>query len=228
MKEVALRQTTRRKTKKKKHKDHFSAIDEQFKLIRTGIDFSGIDHKKQVILVTSPESGTGKSTISSHLAVAYAQRGERTLLIDADMRKPTLHKRFFKSMYIGLSNMITGEVSIEDGLQGVQLKDCSLTILASGPIPPNPNELLTSKKMMELLQQLRNQFDVIIIDTPPVNIVSDALVLADATDGTILVCRNQKTLKEKAKHAVSKLKQSKAPLLGVIFNGTKNVDNYYY
>ncbi|EIA20024.1 CpsD/CapB family tyrosine-protein kinase [Listeria fleischmannii] len=212
----------------KRRKDSYSPTSEQFKLIRTGIDFSGIDEKKQVILITSPESGTGKSTVSSHLAVAYAEKGARTLLIDADMRKPTLHKRFSKNLHLGLSNVMTGDISLEDSIQEVELRASTLSILTSGPIPPNPNDLLSSKKMSELIEALRDSFDKIIIDTPPVTIVSDALVLADSADGTVLVCRYHKTLKEKAKHAVNQLRLSKAKLIGVIFNGTKNAENYYY
>ncbi|WP_036097499.1 CpsD/CapB family tyrosine-protein kinase [Listeria floridensis] len=218
---------TKKSAKDKAH-EYNSSISEQFKLIRTGIDFSGIDENKQVILITSPESGTGKSTIASHLAVAYAEKGARTLLIDADMRKPTLHKRFSKKMLTGLSSVITGEDTLEDSLQKVTMSTCMLSILTSGPIPPNPNDLLSSKKMAELIERLRESFDKIIIDTPPVTIVSDALVLSERTDGTVLVCRHHKTLKEKAKDAVSQLQLARANLIGVIFNGTKNAENYYY
>ncbi|MBC1371287.1 CpsD/CapB family tyrosine-protein kinase [Listeria booriae] len=218
---------SKRKIRNKK-RDNYSPISEQFKLIRTGIDLSGIDKKQQVILITSPESGTGKSTVASHLAVAYAEKGAKTLLIDADMRKPTLHKRFSKYLYSGLSNVITGEIPLEDSLQDVNFKSTSLSILTSGQIPPNPNDLLSSKKMADLIESLRDSFDKIIIDTPPVTIVSDALALADSTDGVILVCRYHKTLKEKAKHATNQLRLSKAKIIGVIFNGTKNAENYYY
>lgn len=216
------------RNRNKRRKNNYSSINEQFKLIRIGIDFSSIDEKKQVILITSPESGTGKSTISSHLAVAYAEKGARTILIDADMRKPTLHKRFSKNLYLGLSNVITGDISLEDSIQEVDFHASQLSILTSGPIPPNANDLLSSQKMAELINVLRGSFDKIIIDTPPITIVSDALVLADSADGTVLVCRYNKTLKEKAKQAVNQLRLSKTKLIGVIFNGTKNAENYYY
>ncbi|MBC1936808.1 CpsD/CapB family tyrosine-protein kinase [Listeria grandensis] len=217
----------KKRVKDKAH-EHSSSISEQFKLIRTGIDFSGIDEKKQIILITSPESGTGKSTIASHLAVTYAEKGARTLLIDADMRKPTLHKHFSKNMLTGLSSVITGEDTLEDSLQKVMMTTCSFSVLTSGPIPPNPNDLLSSRKMSELIERLRGSFDKIIIDTPPVIIVSDALVLLDQVDGTVLVCRYHKTLKEKAKDAVNQLQHARANLIGVIFNATKNAENYYY
>lgn len=215
-------------TGKKQLKEDYSIISEQFKLIRTGIDFSEIDTKKQVILITSPEVGTGKSTIASHLAVAYAEKGVRTLLIDADLRKPTQHKRFSKNLHTGLSNVITGAISLEESLQKVVLKNSSLSILTSGSIPPNPNDLLASTKMKDLITKLRGSFDKIIIDTPPVTVVSDALVLIDSLDGVILVCRYHKTLRENAKRAVIQLQRSKTKLLGIILNGTKNAKKYDY
>ncbi|WP_221635724.1 CpsD/CapB family tyrosine-protein kinase [Listeria aquatica] len=222
-----MRRHAKKSTKDITH-GYNSSISEQFKLIRTGIDFSGIDEKKQVILITSPESGSGKSTIASHLAVAYAEKGVRTLLIDADMRKPTVHKRFAKKMFIGLSSVITGEDALEDSLQQVNMTTCSFSVLTSGPIPPNPNDLLSSQKMVGLIERLRESFDKIIIDTPPVTIVSDALVLSDQIDGVVLVCRHHKTLKEKAKDAVNQLQLARANLIGMVFNGTKNAGNYYY
>ncbi|WP_088809671.1 MULTISPECIES: CpsD/CapB family tyrosine-protein kinase [Listeria] len=213
---------------KNSRSNYYSPTSEQFKLIRTGIDLSGIDKDRQVILITSPESGTGKSTVASHLAIAYAEKGARTLLIDADMRRPMLHKRFSKNLHLGLSNVITNEIELEDGLQEVLLDSASFALLTSGTIPPNPNDLLSSQKMANLIGRLRECFDKIIIDTPPITVVSDALVLADETDGTILICRYQKTLKEQAKYAAKQLQLSKAKLIGVIFNGTKNTENYYY
>lgn len=217
-----------KRSRRSKSKKEYSVTSEQFKLIRAGIDFSSIDQKMQVMIITSPESGTGKSTVASHLAVAYAQKGERTILIDADMRKPTLYKHFSKNVRIGLSNLLVGEFNLGESIQKVKMDDCVLAILTSGPTPPNPNDLLSSNRMSALIETLKGSFDRIIIDTPPVTIVSDALILADLADGTVLVCRYQKTLKEKAKYAVNKLKLSKAKLIGVVFNGTKNIEEYYY
>ncbi|MEG0256178.1 CpsD/CapB family tyrosine-protein kinase [Vagococcus sp.] len=217
-----------KRSRRSKSKKGYSVTSEQFKLIRAGIDFSSIDQKMQVMVITSPESGTGKSTVASHLAVAYAQKGERTILIDADMRKPTLYKHFSKNVRIGLSNLLVGEFNLGESIQKVKMDDCVLAILTSGPTPPNPNDLLSSNRMSALIDTLKGSFDRIIIDTPPVTIVSDALILADLADGTVLVCRYQKTLKEKAKYAVNKLKLSKAKLIGVVFNGTKNIEEYYY
>ncbi|EUJ31342.1 capsular polysaccharide biosynthesis [Listeria floridensis FSL S10-1187] len=216
------------RSSKYKRKDRFSPIDEQFKLIRTGIDYAAIDEKKQVILITSPESGSGKSTVASRLAMAYAQKGEKTLLIDADMRRPVLHKNFAKLAQPGLSNVMLSESILEDSLQKIAVTKDSLMLLTSGAIPPSPNDLLSTKRMSEILTELRAAFDRIIIDTPPVTIVSDALVLAELADGAVLVCRYHKTRKDKAKQAVNQLRLAKASLIGVVFNGVKNAESYYY
>lgn len=220
-----MKEKVRKPVKQEKEK---AATEEQFRLIRASIDLANSERKKQVILITSPESGTGKSTVASHLAICYAKKGERTLLIDADLRKPTIHKYFPVSRYIGLTNIMAGQSSVMNSLQEVEMDGYSLSILTGGPSPLNPSELLSSKKMEQLVAQLKQFFDIIIVDTPPITIVSDALVLTDLADGVILTCRYHQTVKEKAQLAVEKLKLSKARLLGVIFNGTKNAKHYYY
>lgn len=207
--------------------DSHSPLYEQFRMIRTGIDFTSIDKENNVVMVTSSESGTGKSTIASNIAVVTAQSGKKTLLIDTDLRKPTIHKIFSKNMYNGLSNLITGDLELEEVLQKTSVNN--LSIMASGIIPPNPTDLLASTRMKKILAELRTKFDFIIIDTPPVTIVPDALVLADEIDGAILVIRYHKTLKEEAKKAFDKLKFTRVNLLGAILNGTKDLNkNYYY
>ncbi|WP_439442825.1 CpsD/CapB family tyrosine-protein kinase [Listeria aquatica] len=207
--------------------DSHSPLYEQFRMIRTGIDFTSIDKENNVVMVTSSESGTGKSTIASNIAVVTAQSGKKTLLIDTDLRKPTIHKIFSKNMYNGLSNLITGDLELEEGLQKTSVNN--LSIMTSGIIPPNPTDLLASTRMKKILAELRTKFDFIIIDTPPVTIVPDALVLADEIDGAILVIRYHKTLKEEAKKALDKLKFTRVKLLGAILNGTKDLNkNYYY
>ncbi|WP_167628748.1 CpsD/CapB family tyrosine-protein kinase [Listeria valentina] len=207
--------------------DSHSPLYEQFRMIRTGIDFTSIDKENNVVMVTSSESGTGKSTIASNIAIVTAQSGKKTLLIDTDLRKPTIHKIFSKNMYSGLSNLITGDLELEEVLQKTTVNN--LTIMTSGIIPPNPTDLLASSRMKKILAELRTKFDFIIIDTPPATIVPDALVLADEVDGAILVIRYHKTLKEEAKKALDKLKFTRVNLLGAILNGTKDLNkNYYY
>lgn len=205
-----------------------SSISEQFKNIRTAIEFSGIDQPFQTILVTSPEPMSGKSTISANLAIVYAQKGKKTLLIDGDMRKPTVHKTFNKTIFDGLSTSLTENSKVIDNCKKSGIKN--LFILTSGPVPPNPNELLGSKRMGTVLEELKKQFDIIIIDSPPVTVVSDALVLAPHTDGVIFVVRNRVTAKYKAKQAIEQIKMTRAPIIGAILNGEleKENNNYYY
>lgn len=214
-------------SQKDKNSD-YSIITEQFKLVRASIDFSRRNQNMKTIMVTSPESGTGKSTITLNLAVTYAQRGERTLVIDADMRRPTLHKQLSKNNDNGLSNVVLGEENLENCIHNIVLKDCELSFLSSGPLPINPNDLLDSHQMVKLLTGIKEQYDVILIDTPPINVVSDALVLSNLCDGSILACRYQKTVKKKALEAVKKLRLSGGKIIGVIFNGTNDSDEYYY
>lgn len=205
-----------------------SSISEQFKNIRTAIEFSDVDKAFQTILVTSPEPMSGKSTISANLAIVYAQKGKKTLLIDGDMRKPTIHKTFDSFMSQGLSTSLTESNSAVENCQKTEIEN--LFILTSGPIPPNPNELLGSKRMSVVLEELKKKFDIIIIDSPPVTVVSDALVLASHTDGIIFVVRSRVTMKYKAKQAIEQLKMTRIPIIGAILNGEleKENNNYYY
>lgn len=209
-------------------KENYSVISEQAKLIRENVDYLCQQQNAKTILITSGESGTGKSTLSANLAVAYAQKGDRTLLIDADLRKPTQHHLFTQEMQIGLSSYILRKISIENCVQQVVLDNCAFSIVTSGALVPNPNDLLASPKMSAALQEVKQMYDVIIIDTPPINIVSDALILAKKVDGVLLVIHADKTNKQSAKNAVQKLRLVNANLLGVVVNGTDKAENYYY
>lgn len=205
-----------------------SPISEQFKIIRAGIEFAGIDHTYQTILVTSSEAMSGKSTVSANLAIVYAQKGKKTLLIDADMRKPTIHNTFMKSNKMGLSIALTEELEITKICQKTDVKN--LYVLTSGIIPPNPNELLSSNRMRLLLRQLKKNFDIIIIDTPPITFVSDALVLAPQADGVLLVVRNKVTSKEKIRQTIKQIGITRVPIIGAVFNRDleKLNSKYYY
>lgn len=204
-----------------------SPITEQFKLIRKGIEFSGIDNPYRVILVTSPEAKSGKSTISANTAITYAQRGLVTLLIDADMRKPTVHQTFLKSNLKGLSTALVGETTLLDSIQCTDVEN--LSVMTSGPIPPNPNKLLGSKKMLKVLDELKNQYQIIIIDTPPARFVSDALELAPHTDGVIIVCKSSVTKKEDMFQVIEQLRMSRSPIIGTILNNDKEkLEHQYY
>ncbi|EUJ26124.1 capsular exopolysaccharide family protein [Listeria floridensis FSL S10-1187] len=204
-----------------------SVVAEQIRTIRTNISFFKVDKRElKVLLITSPEAGSGKSTISANLAISFAQQGKRTLLIDADLRKPTVHRTFLGGPVDGLSAVLTQEVSLKEGIRKTEIDH--LFVLASGTRPPNPNELLGTNAMKLVLREAAEQFDQIVIDTPPATIVSDALVLASEADGVILVCRAAKTLRESAKLALKQMQLAETPIVGCVLNGIKNRDQYVY
>ncbi|WP_077302665.1 CpsD/CapB family tyrosine-protein kinase [Virgibacillus pantothenticus] len=204
-----------------------SPISEQYRTIRTNIDFASVDKEIRTLLITSSGPGEGKSMTAANLAVVYAQQGKKVLLIDADLRKPTVHYTFRLDNLRGLSNLLVGENSLE---QVVQQSDVDyLDVMSCGPIPPNPSELLASQKMEQLLETLKATYDIVIFDTPPVLAVTDAQILANIVDGSILVVRSKHTEIEGAQKAVESLKPARAKLLGTVLNGReKKQSNYYY
>ncbi|WP_438448541.1 CpsD/CapB family tyrosine-protein kinase [Gorillibacterium sp. sgz5001074] len=205
-----------------------SPIAEAYRTLRTNIDFSSVDEAVQIIMLTSTQPGEGKSTTTANLALAYVQAGKRVLLIDADLRKPTIHKIFNRTNRVGLTSLLAGNRQIQELPMDSYIDN--LDILTSGPIPPNPSELLASKKMKALLEELRNMYDMIIIDTPPAIAVTDANLLASHCDGVVLVIDSGKVKREQALRAKLGLEHAKARLLGVVLNNKdrKEADDYYY
>lgn len=205
-----------------------SPVSEAFRALRTNIDFSSIDEKIQVIMVTSSGPEEGKSTVSGNLAAAYAQGDKKVLLIDADMRKPTAHKTFTLSNRFGLSSLLSQQAVIEDVLQDSPVEN--LTIMTSGPIPPNPAEMMASNRMITVLQELRQRFDIIIIDTPPLLAVTDAQIVASKSDGVIMVVSYGKVKRDIAMKAKANLDRVGARMLGVVLNNVKRKasEGYYY
>lgn len=128
-------------------------VNEQFKSIRTSISFASIDRHVQTLLITSSESGSGKSTISANLSIAYAQQGKKTVLIDCDLRKPTVHRAFYVNGFVGLSSVLMDQLNVIEACQKTKIEN--LSVLASGVVPPNPNDLLGSKKMKLILEHLK-------------------------------------------------------------------------
>jgi len=199
--------------------DSSSVVAEQFRTIRTNIQFSAVDKQLQSILVTSSEPSEGKSTIALNLAVVWAKQGQKVVVLDADLRRPTIHRTFRNLHLAGLSNYLSHNAEYEAIIQQSGIDN--LAVVTSGPIPPNPAELLNSNRLDGLLQQLKVDFDVIILDAPPVNTVSDGRLLSSKTDGVILVVPQGIAEKGSVMHAVEQLKKAHANILGTILNHFK-------
>ncbi|MCM3544945.1 CpsD/CapB family tyrosine-protein kinase [Priestia megaterium] len=209
------------------HNSPKDPVAEQYRTIRTNIQFSNVDQDIKTIVVTSSGAEEGKSTTTSNLATVYAQQGLNVLLIDADLRKPTGHYTFRLENHIGLTNVLTRQSTLAQAVQESEIPH--LSVLTSGPIPPNPSELLASAQMTELLKEMKEQFDMIIFDTPPILAVADAQILANQVDGTILVVSSGKTEKDAALKAKELLSNAQGKLLGVVLNNRKVEEgNYYY
>jgi len=202
-------------------------VAEQYRTIRTNIQFSNADREIKTLVLTSSGSAEGKSTTSSNLAAVYAQQGLKVLLIDADLRKPTAHYTFRLENHAGLTNVLTRQSTLGQAVQETEVRD--LYVLTSGPIPPNPSELLASNQMETLLKEMKQQFDIIIFDTPPILAVSDAQILANQVDASILVVSSGKTDRAAALKAKELLINAKSKLLGAVLNNRKIYGgNYYY
>lgn len=209
------------------HNSPKDPVAEQYRTIRTNIQFSNVDQDIKTILLTSSGAEEGKSTTSANLATVYAQQGLNVLLIDADLRKPTGHYTFRLENHIGLTNVLTRQSTLAQAVQESEIPH--LSVLTSGPIPPNPSELLASAQMTELLKEMKKQFDMIIFDTPPILAVADAQILANQVDGTILVVSSGKTEKDAALKSKELLSNAQGKLLGVVLNNRKVEEgNYYY
>ena len=206
--------------------DSSSLISEQFRTIRTNIRFSLPDQDVKSLLVTSSIPGEGKSTNAANLGVVFAQEGKRVVIIDADMRKPTLHYTFNTLNSSGLSDVLTRQQDYYNVIQKTSVE--GLSIIASGPLSPNPVELLFSKTLDILLQDLKKDYDIIILDAPPLLSVSDAQILSNKCDGTLLIVNMDLVQKTDVLKAKAILTSSKAKILGVVLNNMKLPKNHYY
>ncbi|QII82428.1 CpsD/CapB family tyrosine-protein kinase [Jeotgalibaca arthritidis] len=206
-----------------------SVIAEQFRTIRTNIQFSMIDKDLKTILFTSSGPYEGKSTVAANIASVFSDQGKKVCLIDADMRKPTVNKTFGLQNNLGLSSLITSrELTVNAVAQ--TLEEVGLDIITSGPIPPNPSELLNSNRMNEVIKELEQEYDLVLFDMPPVVSVTDAQIMATKTDGVVFVVRRGIAYTDDVKHAKELLDMVHANVLGVVFNGTekKNDRSYSY
>lgn len=204
-----------------------SVVAEQFRTIRTNIQFSMIDADLKSLSITSAGPGAGKSTVSTNLAVSFANEGKKVLLVDTDMRKPTVHKTFHLPNHDGLTTLLTDKsVVLSDIIH--RLDTDNLFVLTSGAIPPNPAELLGSNRMMQLKTELEEIFDLIIFDLPPVIAVTDAQIMASKTDGTIFVINKGGADKEMVLKSKELLDKVQANILGAVFNRVETKNDHYY
>ncbi|WP_239733073.1 polysaccharide biosynthesis tyrosine autokinase [Mammaliicoccus sp. E-M26] len=206
-----------------------SVISEKFRGIRTNILFSTADNDVQTIVFTSEKPAAGKSTISANVAITYAQAGYKTLLIDGDMRKPSQHYLFNADNMDGFSNLIINKKDYNKAIQKTDI--VNLDLLTSGPIPPNPSELIGSEKSLEVFEYLRSEYDFIIIDTPPVNTVTDAQLFAEIAKYVVYVVDVQKNDRNAIKKGKELIEKAGAKILGIILNKApedKSSSYYYY
>ena len=197
-----------------------SPISEAYRTLRTNLDFASLDQAVKTLVVTSAGVGEGKSTTLANLAVVSAQAGRKVILVDADLRRPMLHRIFALGNETGLTTAIMDEAAMaspplqETGIAG-------LSVLTSGPLPPNPAELMASRRMEEVIAALAGQAEQVFFDTPPVVAVTDAAVLATKVDGVLLVISAGKTRREYARTAVQRLRQINARLLGTVLTNVQ-------
>ncbi len=205
-----------------------SPISEAYRVLRTNIQYSSVDKPLRILNVTSAGPEEGKTTTVLNTAITFAQSGNRVLVIDGDMRKPKLHKLLGVSNNNGLTNVLANRADYREYVKKTRVE--GLEILTCGAIPPNPSELLESNQMKLLISKLREDYDLIVFDAPPVGSVTDAAILSTLVDGTILVAASGTVERDNLKRAKELLQKVNANIIGVVLNkldkGTKG--NYYY
>lgn len=213
------------------HKNPKSLVTEAFRNIRTNLSFLSPDHPLKTVVITSSAASEGKSFVLANIAISKAQIGKSVIIIDADMRKPMIHRFFDLTNTSGLSNILSGEVELMEGLKDTGIK--GVRVITAGNIPPNPAELLGSRKMEEVLKMACNEADIVFVDTPPVIAVTDAAIVSNKVDGTILVTASHQTDRNALLKAEEILTKAKARILGVVLNKyplhhNRSNEYYYY
>lgn len=207
--------------------DPHSPIAEAFRTLRTNIQFAGVDKPIKTMLITSATMNCGKTTITANLGVAMAQTGSSVLVVDADLRKPTLHRYFSMDNEPGLTNILF-DVTMDLNMSVNKSRINNLFVLASGPVPPNPAELLSTEKMKKVIEVLADSFDYVLFDSPPVNAVTDPAILSCQVDATLLVLDYGFVTRDEAAFALEQLKKVRANVIGAVLNGMPNSQGYYH
>ncbi len=195
------------------------SIAEDYRTVRTSILFSHADSSPKTVCFTSSMPQEGKTATVSNMAISFAQLEGKVLLIDADLRKPRLHKVFQTRNLVGLSGFLTGKLAFDEAILKTSIEN--IWIIPSGPHPPNPAELLNSKRMRDLLARVKDRFDTVLIDTPPVLAVIDPVIVSSLADCTVLVVQAGKTTRRALGKAVDEVRKAKAEIVGVVFNEVK-------
>lgn len=209
------------------HYDSRSPVSEAYRAIRTNLQFAGAGKQLKTLVFTSAVPGEGKSTTVANLAIVMGQDDKHILLIDCDMRKPVIHRRF-GLLNRGLSNCFAEDLPLKEVIQADVFPN--LDVVTSGPVPPNPAELLGSKKMKALLQEAAEAYDYVFLDMPPVLAVTDAALMSSQVDGTVLILGSGDISPDEGKQAKSLLEKVHANILGVILNKVPqhHKSGYYY
>jgi capsular exopolysaccharide synthesis family protein len=206
------------------NKEPKSPTAEAYRTLRTNLQFSSVDKDIKSIVVTSSGASEGKSTTASNIAASFVQMGKKVIILDCDFRKPRIHKIFGISNRSGMTNIISEKTTPSDYVT----KFDNLYVLPSGPIPPNPSEMLGSERMKSIIKELEDQYDYVIIDSPPISFVTDAALLSSFADGTILVVASGQTDTRSAASAKEALEKVEANILGVVLTKIPLKGNGYY
>lgn len=203
-----------------------SSVSEQFRTVMTNISFANIDNNIHSIMIASSEPSEGKSTVAANLAITYAKQGINVILIDADLRRSTVHKTFNVSNSVGLSSVLSNSASIEDAIKYTSTP--GLSVITSGPTPPNPAVLLGNRNIDKILDKYSEDNDLVIFDVPPINSMTDASIIAAKTDATIMVFPQGVADKKESRKAINQLNKVNANILGGIMNMAENDNSSYY
>ena len=208
--------------------DPKSVISEQYRQIRTNIEYSNVDQNTKTILVTSSDKNEGKTPTVANLSVSFANLNKKVLLIDCDLRNASIHKIFKLSNIYGLTDVLAKDRSVDKCIHETKLEN--LHVLTAGVLPPNPAEMLSSDKMKNLIEDLKDIYDYIFIDTPPIGLVTDAGILSSFVDGVVLVVKSEAVEKKYLEDTKKKLDAVDARILGAVLNSYKSEhkDYYYY